>query len=107
MFSGTNLEAAGKFIDFFYPDEWKARFDELVSFPPVTISAGTLPQFQSPLYQALREAALNANGWPLLDGWAEYSAIIWNAVQMAFLAQMRPQEALAEAAARIDGLRGM
>ena len=49
MFSGTNLEAAGKFLDFFYQDEWKARFDELVAFPPVTISAATLPQFQSPL----------------------------------------------------------
>ena len=107
MFSDTNLEAAGKFLDFFYQDQWKARFDELVAFPPVTISAGTLPQFQSPLYQALGEAALNARGWPLLDGWAEYSAIIWDAVQKAFLAQMGPREALDEAAAKIDGLRGM
>ena len=107
MFSGTNLEAAGKFLDFFYQDEWKARFDELVGFPPVTISAGMLPQFQSPLYQALGEAALNAKGWPLMDGWAEYSDIIWDAVQKAFLAQMSPQEALDEAAAKIDGLRGM
>ena len=107
MFSGTNLEAAGKFLDFFYQDQWKARFDELVAFPPVTISAATLPQFQSPLYQALGEAALNARGWPLLDGWAEYSATIWDAVRKAFLEQMRPQDALDEAAARIDALRGM
>ncbi|MDE0220524.1 MAG: sugar ABC transporter substrate-binding protein [Spirochaetaceae bacterium] len=107
MFSGTNLEAAGKFLDFFYQDEWKATFDELVGFPPVTISAGMLPQFQSPLYRALGEAALNARGWPLMDGWAEYSDIIWNAVQKAFLKQMTPQEALDEAAAKIDGLRGM
>ena len=106
MFSGTNLEAAGKFLDFFYQDEWKATFDELVGFPPVTISAGMLPQFQSPLYQALGEAALNAKGWPLMDGWAEYSDIIWDAVQKAFLEQMSPQEALDEAAAKIDGLRG-
>lgn len=107
MFSGTNLEAAGAFLDFFYQDEWKATFDELVGFPPVTISAGRLPQFQSPLYQALGEAAQNAKGWPLMDGFAEYTDIIWDAVQKAHLEQMTPQEALDEAAARIDDLRGM
>ena len=68
----------------------------MVAFPPVTTSAGTLPQFQSPLYHALGEAALNATGWPLMDGWAEYSAIIWDAAQKAFLKQMRPQKALDE-----------
>ena len=107
MFSGTNLEAAGRFLDFFYQDEWKATFDELVGFPPVTITAGKLPQFQSPLYQALGEAAQNAQGWPLMDGFAEYTDIIWDAVQKASLEQMSPQEALDEAAAKIDNLRGM
>ena len=107
MFSGTNLEAAGQFLDFFYQDAWKARFDELVGFPPVTISAGKLPQFQSPLYQALGEAAQNAKGWPLMDGWTEYSGVIWDAVQKAFLKQMSPQQALDKAAATIDNLRGM
>ena len=106
MFSGTNLEAAGTFLDFFYQDQWKARFDELVGFPPVTVSAGKLPQFQSPLYQALGEAAVNAKGWPLMDGFAEYTDIIWDAVQKAHLGQMTPKEALDEAAARIDELRG-
>ncbi len=106
MFSGTNLEAAGTFLDFFYQDQWKARFDELVGFPPVTVSAGKLPQFQSPLYQALGEAAVNAKGWPLMDGFAEYTDLIWDAVQKAHLGQMTPKEALDEAAARIDELRG-
>jgi len=107
MFSGTNLDAAGKFLDFFYKDEWKARFDEAVGFPPVTISAAKLPQFQSPLYQALGEAGMNAKGWPLMDGFAEYTDIIWDGIQKAFLGQMSPQEAMDEAAAKIDKLRGM
>jgi ABC-type glycerol-3-phosphate transport system substrate-binding protein len=107
MFSeAENLEEAGLFIDFFYQDEWKARFDELIGFPPVTVSAASLPQFQSPLYQALNEAALNAKPWPLMEGWAEYSDIIWDAVSEALLEQKTPQEALDDAAAEIDGLRG-
>lgn len=101
-----NKEAAGKFLDFFYKDEWKARFDELVGFPPVTISASKLPQFQSPLYKALGEAALNAKGWPLMEGFAEYTEITWDAIQEAHLGRMSPKDALDEAASKIDKLRG-
>ncbi len=102
-----NLKAAGKFIDFFYQDKWKAKFDELVGFPPVTISASKLPQFQTPLYKALGEAALHAKGWPLMAGWAQYSDIIWDAVQKVFLGKMTPKAALDEAAAKIDKARGL
>ncbi len=102
-----NLEAAGKFIDFFYQDKWKAKFDELVGFPPVTISASKLPQFQTPLYKALGEAALNAKGWPLMTGWAEYSDIIWDAVQKVLMGKMDAKAALDEAAAKIDKARGL
>ena len=98
---------AGKFLDFFYLDEWKAKFDESVGFPPVTISAGKLPQFQSPLYQALGKAAMSAKGWPLIDEWAEVSNIIWEANVKAFLGQMTPKAALDEAAAKVDKIRGM
>jgi len=102
-----NKEEAGLFIDFFYQDEWKARFDELVGFPPVTVSAASLPQFQSPLYQALNEAALGAQPWPLIEGWAEFSDVIWDAVSETLLGQKSAQEALDDAAAEIDSLRGM
>ncbi len=106
MFKGTNLEAAGKFLDFFYQDEWKAKFDEAIGFPPVTISAGKLPQFQSPLYKVLGEAALNAQGWPLIEEWAECSNIIYNAEIEVHLGQKTPKQALDDAAAKIDKLRG-
>jgi ABC-type glycerol-3-phosphate transport system substrate-binding protein len=100
------LKAAGKFIDFWYQDEWKAKWDELVGFPPVTLSAAKLPQFQTPLYKALNEAAVHAKGWPLMDGFAEISDTIWDANEKAFLGMMTPQEALDEAAAKIDEMRG-
>ena len=106
MFKGTNLEAAGTFLDFFYQDEWKAKFDEAIGFPPVTISASKLPQFQTPLYKVLGEAALNAQGWPLIEEWAECSNIIYNAQIEVHLGQKTPQQALNGAAAAIDKLRG-
>ncbi|TVR68022.1 MAG: sugar ABC transporter substrate-binding protein [Spirochaetaceae bacterium] len=107
MFDGAgNPEAAAKFIEFFYQDEWKARFDELIGFPPVTLSAAALPQFDTPLYEALGEAAINAKAWPLMEGWAEYDDRIWDAVSEAFLGRKTPQQALDDAAAAIDRARG-
>ncbi|MBA7589051.1 hypothetical protein ES708_31125 [subsurface metagenome] len=106
MFKGTNLEAAGEFLDFFYQDEWKAKFDEAIGFPPVTISASKLPQFQTPLYKVLGEAALNAQGWPLIEEWAECSDIIENAQIEVHLGKKTPKQALDGAAAEIDKLRG-
>ena len=100
-----NKEAAGKFLDFFYRDEWKAKFDELIGFPPVTKSAATLPQFQSPLYQALNEAAAVAKPWPLIEGFAEMSDVIWDAVSMAYLGQKTPKQALDDAAKLVDEIK--
>jgi len=105
--NAKNKEAAGTFLDFFYRDAWKARFDELIGFPPVTISAAKLPQFQSPLYQVLNEAAANAKPWPLIEGFAEMSDIIWDAVSFAYLGQKTPKQALDDAARACDQLRGL
>lgn len=107
MFDGADhLEEAGKFIDFFYRDEWKARFDELIGFPPVTLSAAQLPQFDTPLYHVLGEAAINAKPWPLMEGWGEFSDIIWDQVAEAFLGRKSAQQALDDAAQAIDRRRG-
>ncbi len=102
-----NLEAAGVFLDFFYQDEWKAVFDESIGFPPVTMSAARLPQFQTPLYKVLGEAAMRSKGWPLMAEFAEVTDIIWDANVEAFLGEKTPQQALDDAAAEIDKLRGM
>ena len=99
-------DEAGLFLDFFYRDEWKARFDELIGFPPVTISAAELPQFQTPLYQVLNEAAAHAKPWPLIDGFAEMTDIIWDAISFAFLGQKTPKQALDDAARAVDQITG-
>lgn len=100
-----NKKEAGLFIDFFYRDEWKAEFDELIGFPPVTISASKLPQFQSPLYQALNNAAGNAKTWPLIEGFAEMTDVIWDGISMALLGQKTPKAALDEAARLVDKIK--
>lgn len=97
-------EEAGDFIDFYYQDAWKAKFDELVGFPPVTKSAAKLPQFQSKLYQALNDAAANAKPWPLIEGFAEMTDVIWDAVSLAYLGEKTPKQALDDAAAKINAL---
>jgi multiple sugar transport system substrate-binding protein len=102
-----NVKLAGKFVDFFYQDEWKAKFDQAVGFPPVTMSAAKLPQFQTPLYKVLGEAAQTAKGWPLIKGWDEFNNIIWDANEKVFHGQATPKQALDEAAAAIDKSRGI
>lgn len=105
--NAKSKEEAGQFIDFFYQDAWKSKFDELVGFPPVTKSAAKLPQFQSDLYQALNEAAAIAKPWPLMNGFAEITDMIWDAISLAFLGEKTAQEALDDVAADIDEMRGM
>jgi multiple sugar transport system substrate-binding protein len=101
------LKEAGKFIDFFYKDEWKGKFDQLIGFPPVTMSAAKAPEWQTPLYKTLGEAALTAKPWPLIKGWDEFNNIIWDACEKVFQGQASPKAALDEAASKIDAARGL
>ena len=108
MFKASkNKEAAGKFLDFFYGDEWRLQFDKLVGFPPITKSLGKDPYFQKPLYQILVKSMEGAKAWPLVAEWPECNDIIWNAISSAFLGQKDVKKALDDAAAEIDKLRKM
>ena len=73
----------------------------------MTKDAASLPFFQTPMYKTMGEAAVNAKGWPLMEGWAEYSNMIWDAVSKVYLGQATPKAALDEAAAKIDKARGL
>jgi multiple sugar transport system substrate-binding protein len=102
-----NLKAAGKFMDFFYQDQWKGKFDQLIGFPPVTLSAAKDPFWQTPLYKALNEAALSARPWPLVDNFDTLNNAVWAACEKVFQGQATPKAALDEAAAAVDKARGM
>jgi len=103
--SSKNKEAAAKFLEFFYQDEWRLGFDKQVGFPPVLKSVGKMPYFQAPIYRAMVNSMPGAKGWPLVAEWEECNDIIWNAIGATFLGQKTPQEALDEAAAEIDEIR--
>ena len=102
-----NLKAAGKFIDFFYQDAYKGKFDQLIGFPPVTLSAAKDPFWQTPLYKALNAAALTARPWPLVDNFDTLNNEVWKACEKVFQGQATPKEALDAAAAAVDKARGM
>jgi multiple sugar transport system substrate-binding protein len=102
-----NLKAAGKFIDFFYQDAYKGKFDQLVGFPPVTLSAAKDPFWNTPLYQALNAEALTAKPWPLVDGFDTLNNEVWKASEKVFQGQASPKDALDAAAAAVDKARGM
>jgi len=102
-----NLKAAGKFIDFFYQDAYKGKFDQLVGFPPVTLSAAKDPFWNTPLYQALNAAALTARPWPLVDNFDTLNNEVWKACEKVFQGQASPKDALDAAAAAVDKARGM
>jgi multiple sugar transport system substrate-binding protein len=102
-----NLKAAGKFMDFFYQDAYKGKFDQLIGFPPVTLSAAKDPYWQTPLYKALNAAALTAKPWPLVDHFDTVNTVVWTACEKVFQGQATPKAALDEAAAAIDKARGI
>ncbi len=105
--TSKDKEAAGKFLEFFYQDEWRLQFDKLVGFPPVTKSLGDDPHFQKPVYQAMVQSMEGSKPWPLIVEWPECTELIWNAVSLVLLGEKDPQAALDDAAAEIDALRGM
>ena len=104
---GQNLQAAGKFVDFFYQKQWKGKFDQLIGFPPVTLDAAKDPFWNTPLYKALNHAALTARPWPLVDGFDTLNHETWVACEKVFQGQATPKEALDAAAAAVDKARGM
>jgi multiple sugar transport system substrate-binding protein len=102
-----NLKAAGKFMDFFYQDQYKGKFDQLIGFPPVTLTAAKDPFWQTPLYTALNAAALTAKPWPLVDHFDSVNTLVWTACEKVFQGQASPKDALDAAAAAVDKARGM
>ncbi|MFQ6067185.1 MAG: ABC transporter substrate-binding protein [bacterium] len=108
MFKASkNKEAAAKFLEFFYQDKWRFEFDKLVGFPPITKSVGKMEYFQTPVYKVMVDSMPGAKPWPLIKEWPEVSDIIWTEIEATFLGQKTPQQAMDDAAAKIDSLRGL
>lgn len=108
MFNDSKAKAeASKFLDFFYSDEWRLEFDKLVGFPPVTKSLADNEFFQTPVYKYMVDQIAGAKPWPLMAEWPECNDLIWDNIEATFLGQKTPQQAMDDAAAAIDALRGL
>jgi hypothetical protein len=59
------------------------------------------------MYKAMAVANSRAKPYPLIDGWNQYQSIIWDATVEALSGNKSPQQALDDAAAQIDKIRGM
>jgi len=107
MFSDSEAkEEAGLFLEFFYSDEWRLPFDQMIGFPPVTRSLADDPFFDTPVYEVMIEQIPGAKGWPLIPEWPECNDIIWENVAAVFLGMKTPEQGMNDAAAAIDALRG-
>ncbi len=107
MFKDSKAKAeASKFLDFFYSDDWRLEFDKLVGFPPVTKSLANNEFFQTPVYKVMVQQIAGAKPWPLMAEWPECNDLIWDNIEATFLGQKTPKQAMDDAAAAIDALRG-
>ncbi len=102
-----NFAEVGKFLDFFYQDQWRLPFDKNVGFPPVTASLGSDPAFQKPVYQAMIQSNPGAKSWPLIPEWRETNDILWDHFEEVFQGNMSSKDALDAACQKIDRVRGM
>ena len=94
MFKDSKAKAeASKFLDFFYSDDWRLEFD-------------SNEFFQTPVYKVMVNQIPGAKPWPLMAEWPECNDLIWDNIEATFLGQKTPQQAMDDAAAAIDALRG-
>ena len=87
-----NYEEVGKFLDFFYQDEWRLPFDKSVGFPPVTKSLANDLYFKTPVNQALIVSNPGAKSWPLIKEWQEANDILWNHLEQVYQGSVSPKK---------------
>ncbi len=109
MFADSDVkEAAWKFIEFAYQDEWRSEFDRGEGFLPVTKNVAAEDYYQNDPDVAGFAAGLPyAKFAPTISNWEEIADVTVRAMQRIYLGDATPEEALSEAAEEINGIRGM
>lgn len=109
LFSDSDVkEAAWKFIEFAYKDEWRTQFDHGEGFLPVTKNVAAEDYYTTDEDIAGFAAGLPyAKFAPTIENWEEIADTTSRALQQIYLGQKSAEEALTEAAAKINRIRGM
>lgn len=100
-------DAAWKFIEFAYKDEWRTKFDRGEGFLPVTKGVAAEDYYTTDKDVAGFAAGLPyAKFAPTIANWEEIADVTVRALQTVYLGQAEPEAALADAAAQINAIRG-
>ena len=107
MFSSSDVkEDAWKFLEeAAFTDEWRREFTLKEGFLPVFKSVAEDPHFANdPQLAAFTELLPQAKFAPIIPNWEEMADATTRALQQIYLGEALPEQALGEAAARINEL---
>lgn len=109
MFADSDVkDAAWKFIEFAYKDEYRSEFDRGEGFLPVTKGVAAEDYYSTDPDVAGFAAGLPyAKFAPTIANWEEIADTTVRALQRIYLGEATPEEALGAAAAEINEIRGM
>lgn len=100
-------EEAWRFIEFAYQDEWRSKFDHGEGFLPVTKGVAAEAYYtEDPDIAGFAAGLPYAKFAPTIANWEEIADTTVRAMQKIYLGQETPEEALTDAAATINKIRG-
>ncbi len=101
-------EAAWKFIEFAYKDEWREKFDMGEGFLPVTKNVAALPYFtEDPDVAGFAAGLPYAKFAPTIANWEEIADVTVRTMQQIYLGEVTPEDGLKAAASEINKIRGL
>ncbi len=109
MFADSDAkEAAWKFIEFAYKDEWREKFDMGEGFLPVTKNVAALPYFtEDPDVAGFAAGLPYAKFAPTIANWEEIADVTVRTLQQIYLGEVTAEEGLKSAAGEINKIRGL
>jgi len=108
MFADSDVkEAAWKFIEFAYKDEYRTTFDLGEGFLPVTKGVAAEEYYTTdPDISGFAAGLPYAKFAPTIANWEEIADTTTRTMQRIYLGQVTPEEGLKAAASEINGIRG-
>ncbi len=109
MFADSDVkEAAWKFIEFAYQDQYRSEFDIGEGFLPVTKNVAAMDNFsKDPDVAGFAAGLPYAKFAPVIENWEEIADVTVRTLQQIYLGQVSPEDGLNAAAAEINRIRGL
>lgn len=109
MFADSDVkEAAWKFIEFAYQDEYRGTFDKGEGFLPVTKNVAAEDYFsKDPDVAGFAAGLPYAKFAPVIANWEEIADVTVRTLQRIYLGEVSTEEGMKGAAAEINKIRGL